>query len=156
LPQDQIAKKFICFGVDGALKNFAHCWHFQWNSNMIAFTCGGYLIWILEFNIWHFSWMANMVGHCIEIWRPYCHHLWWIVYLWLWSCVCCWIFGEKLVQRKKLTTICASKFIFFSIFNFFCVFFSSFQVFVFMQIHELCVFWQGLDKLWFENQKLCF
>jgi hypothetical protein len=43
---------------------------------MSAFTCGGYLTWILEFSIWHFSWMANMVGHCIKIWRPCCHHLW--------------------------------------------------------------------------------
>ncbi len=122
----------------------------QWNSNMSAFTCGWYLTWILEFNIWHFNWMTNMVEHCIEIWRPCCHHLW------LKLCLLLLNLWWKNSSKGKACNFMCFKVHFFPIFNLFCVFFSSFQVFVFIQIHELCVFWQGLDKLWFENWKLCF
>ncbi len=157
LPQDQIAKKFICFGVDGANV-------FQGTkinvTRQIRDNCAPHWIgvhcmphhkiyiefWGLTFGIlveWP-TWLgiALRFGDHVAI---ICD----------WSCVCCWIFGEELVQRKKLATLCVSKFIFFQFSTCFVYFFLVFRFLCSCKSMN-CVFWQGLDKLWFENQKLCF
>jgi hypothetical protein len=87
---------------------------------------GGYLTWILEFSIWHLSWMANMVGHCIEIWRPCCHHLW------LKLCLLLLNLWWKISSKEKTCNLMCFKVFFLFQFSTCFVFFFFFLVFRFL------------------------